>query len=208
MADLGYIRETRNGPDLAAQEAAVRGAGVTRADLVYADRLPPKRQHRAVAGDALEKRALIIRQIHESSRIVVPSLDRLGISAIDIARTISAVAAKGCGVVAVDTGKVYDASTPAHVILDDAAAAEATLKRERIRKAAAVKAERGVKGGRKGNDLPPDIEPQARRDWLENVTMSRADVAKKYGRSTSWFDRRYGERGMMSKRGRRGPAKA
>lgn len=181
---------------------------MTRADWVSADRLPARRQHRAVAGDALEERALIIRQIDEGSRIIVPSLDRLGISAIDIARTISAIAAKGCGVVAVDTGTVYDASTPAHVILDDAAAAEATLKRERIRKAAAVKAERGVKGGRKGNDLPPDIEPQARRDWLENVAMSRSEVAKKYGRSMSWFDRRFGERGMMSKRGRRGPAKA
>lgn len=188
------------------QEAAVRGAGITRADWIYADRLPPKRQHRAVASEALGERTLIIRQIHEGSRIIVSSLDRLGISAIDIVRTISTVAAKGCGVLAVDTGKVYDASTPANAILDDAAEAETVLKRERIRRAAAVKAARGVKGGRKSNDLPAEIEPQARTDWLENVAMSRAEVAKKYGRSMSWFDRRYGERGMMSKRGRRGPA--
>ncbi len=206
MADRGYIRETRSGPTMDAQEAAVRAAGVIRADWIYADRLPPKRQHRAVASEALGERTLIVRQIHEGGRIVVPSLDRLGISAIDIVRTISTVAAKGCGVLAVDTGKVYDASTPANVILDDAAEAEAALKRERIRKAAAVKAARGVKGGPKMKDLPPEVEPQARQDWLENVAMSRADVAKKYGRSTSWFDRRYGERGMMSKRGRRKPA--
>lgn len=207
MNDRGYIRETRNGPDLAVQEAAVRGAGVGRADWIYADRLPPKRQHRAAGADTLAERAAIVRDIREG-RIIVQSLDRLGVSAIDIVRTISTVAAKGCGVVAVDTGRVYDASTPAHVILDDAASAEAVLKRERIRKAAAVKAERGVKGGRKSNDLPPDVELDARRDWLENVGMSRSEVAKKYGRSMSWFDRRYGERGMMDKRGRRGPAKA
>lgn len=206
MADRGYIRETRSGPAMDAQEAAVRAAGVTQSDWVYADWLPPKQKHRAATADALDARALIIRQIHEGSRIVVPSLDRLGISAIDIVRTISTVAAKGCGVLAVDTGRVYDASTPANVILDDAADAEAALKRERIRKAAAVKAARGVKGGPKMKDLPPEVEPQARQDWLENVSMSRAEVAKKYSRSTSWFDRRYGERGMMDKRGRRKPA--
>lgn len=206
MNDRGYIRETRNGPDLVAQEAAVRGAGIARVDWVYADRLPPKRQHRAVAPDTLEERAAIIHDIREGSHIIVQSLDRLGISAIDIVRTISAIAAKGCGVLAVDAGRVYDASTAANVILDDAAEAEATLKRERIRKAAAVKAARGVKGGRKSNDLSPAIEAEARKDWLENVGMSRAEVAKKYGRSMSWFDRRYGERGMMSKRGRGKPA--
>ena len=57
-----------------------------------------------------------------------------------------------------------------------------------------------VKVGAKSQDLPPELMAEAKKRWIEDVTVSQANVAKEFGKSASWLYRRFGRRGMTTGR--------
>jgi DNA invertase Pin-like site-specific DNA recombinase len=196
MADRGYVRQTPNGPPPAEQHAAIMGAGVQHDNWVYHDLLPKGRGHCQEAEETLPERRAVIRDLRPGSRLVVSSLDRLGMSGIDITTVIREVTAKECVVYAVDTGKTYAIPPEVGAVLDDSKDAEVELKRERVRKARAVRTITGATGGNKGWRPPPETEQAARHNWLNDLSLSQADLEKKYGVGRSTLRRKFGERGV------------
>jgi DNA invertase Pin-like site-specific DNA recombinase len=195
MADRAYIRESKHGPALEDQRKVVRPF-VERDDWVYADELPKgKRKHQPVEGDPLPERTLIVRQIHPGSKVIVPSLDRLGTSAGDIRATVDKLLDKGAAVFDVAAGLEINETTPRAVQSDAAMAAEKVLKREHAKMARAAFKLSKVKMGRKPIELPPDLAAAAERDWRDG-TVSQADMTKRYGLSSNWFRCRFGAREM------------
>lgn len=207
--DRGYVRETRNGPSVKDQIEALRNAGV-RVDgnyaPVYVDRLPEKRAHRPADGAALERRAAVVADVRPGGRLVVARLDRLGVSAGDIRAVMDELFDRGCVVVDVNGGAIYDAETPRTVLSGVTLAAEATLKAERVVKARAVRAERlaaGQKasaGGNRGWHPTKVAEDAARAAW-NDLTLTQAQAAAIAGVSPITLRRRFGARGAP--RGRR-----
>lgn len=219
--DRGYRRETRGGKPLDQQSDALRVGGID-VDAphapVYTDALPAKRKHRRAEGrDGLVERKALIHDLRPGSRLVVASLDRLGVSGGDIRAVLDDLQDKGCPVLVIEKlpddptegpHTLISAETPRRLIAEWAIQAEATLKREAIRKARTVRAreiERGNKtvvGGTKAWSPPPEVYAAARRDWKSNRNISAADVAKKYGVSKTTLIRHFKDREMPEKRGR------
>ena len=187
MADRAYVRETRHGPPIEEQRAAVRPK-VERDDLVYVDALP--------------ERAAVIKDTRAGSKVVVHSLDRLGTSAGDIRAAVDKLFDKGAGVLDVTAGLVIDANTPRAVQSDAVLAAEKALRRERFKKAQEVAKERRVKVGPKPKPLPADLDKLARQRWHEDRGVSQKTVAAEFGRSVTWLYENYGPRGMPTRRKR------
>lgn len=202
--DRGYVRQTRNGPSVALQIDALRSAGVAvdgEHAPVYIDQLADKRTHaRSSGGEGLTQRAAAIHDLRPGARLVVSSLDRLGVSGIDITAAIRKVTAKGCAVLASATGREYTIPPDVGAVLDDAAAAEAVLKAERVSKARAVRADRiaagnkAAVGGQRAWSPTADEEAVALSYW-NNFEMTQTQIAKAVGVSAITLRRRFGERG-------------
>jgi DNA invertase Pin-like site-specific DNA recombinase len=207
--DRGYIRQTRNGPPVAQQMDALRAAGVTVDGAyppVYCDRLTDQRRHRAAGGEALAERVRAVADVRPGARLVVASLDRLGVSAGDIRAVLDALIDRGCAVHDVAAGINYDANTPRAILSATTLEAERTLKAERIKKAANVRAERiaaGVKaavGGNKGWHPTAEEEAAAHALW-NDFSLTQTQVAEAVGVAPITLRRRFGARGAP--RGRR-----
>jgi DNA invertase Pin-like site-specific DNA recombinase len=168
---------------------------------VYQDLLPTGRKRKVPDADQLPERKAILHDLRPGSRLIVSSLDRLGSSGIDITATIRTVTAKGCSVFAVDTCRSYIIPPEIGQVLDDAEAAEATLKRERIQKARAVRAERaaagvkGVTGGNQGWNPDEATKRQMKDLWLNDLSISRREFKSRYGVSAKVLQDRFGPRG-------------
>lgn len=204
----GYVRETRYGMPVARQIDALRAAGVAVDEKhapVYIDRLPDLRPHRA-SPTILKDRGMLVEGLRAGERVVVASLDRLGVSAGDIRRIVDAVIDRGAEVYVADTGAVYNADTPRGVLSAATIAAETALKSEKIRKAANVRRERiaaGVTaavGGNRGWHPTPEEDASARAMW-NDTSLTQAQVSAAVGVTPITLRRRFGPRGTP--RGRR-----
>lgn len=207
--DRGYIRQTPHGPPVARQMDALRATGVTVDGAyapVYCDRLADRQRHRAVGGDALPERVRVLVDLRPGARLVVASLDRLGVSAGDICAVLDELIDCGCAVHDVAAGVTYDTDTSRSSLSGATLEAERTLKAERIKKAAAVRAQRiaaGVKasvGGNKGWNPTPEEEATAKALW-SNRSLTQAQAAAAAGFAPITLRRRFGARGAP--RGRR-----
>ncbi len=188
---------------------ALRAAGVTVDGAyppVYCDRLADQRRHRAAGGDALTERVRVLADLRPGARLVVASLDRLGVSAGDIRAVVDELIDRGCAVHDAAAGVTYDANTPRSSLSAATLEAERTLKAERVKKAAAVRAERiaaGVKaavGGNKGWNPTPEEEAAAKALW-NDLSLTQAEAAAAAGVAPITLRRRFGARGAP--RGRR-----
>jgi DNA invertase Pin-like site-specific DNA recombinase len=207
----GYVRETSNGMPVVQQIEMLGTAGVNvdgEHARVYVDRLADRRQHRAASGDALCRRAALLSDLHPGERLVVASLDRLGVSAGDIRAIVDKVIDFGCSVHDAAVGVTYDAETPRSTLSTATLAAESLLGTERISKARTVRAERiasgarAAVGGNRGWRPTEEERAAAKHDWLVKVdSMSQADIEAKHGVNRITLRRQFGPRGAA--RGRR-----
>lgn len=201
----GYARQTRNGIPIAHQLDALRAAGVEvdgKYAPVYVDRLPDRRAHRTVTGDALPNRAAVLADLRPGARLVVAGLDRLGVSAGDIRAVIDTLIDRGCSVHDAVAGATFDAETPRADLSAATLAAEALLKAERVRKARSVRAERlaaGLKAAAGGNKAW-NPTPEAEQDWRD-LSLTQAQVAERHGVAPITLRRKFGARDAP--RGRR-----
>ncbi len=193
MADIAYIRETREGPSIDDQKVAVRPSFCS-CFSVYVDTAPVKRVHRSTGAKQLTQRQAALRDLQPGSKLIVSSLDRLGVSAGDIRHVLDILFETNRAVFCVATSQMLDATTPRLSVSENALAAEKVLKQERIKKARSVLPDLPAKVSARRRDLPPEQMAVAELKWRSDFALSTHDLAAEFDRSTSWFHRRFGPR--------------
>ena len=142
----------------------------------------------------MQERAAVIKDIRRGSTVIVPCLDRFGLSGADIIDAVVQVTDKGAEVKALNTGLVYGCDN-IRELFADAKLAETTLKRENICKARRVLATSNVKVGRKPKLTTKQIKELCER-WRTDDRISQADLAEAFGVSPSTARRLCGNRGI------------
>ena len=197
MSDRAYIRQTGAGTGIDEQRRIVEPL-VAGPDMVYADPLPARRPRVQPPPEVrLGERERVLSDMQAGERLIVLSLDRLGVTAGDIAKVIARVGAAGAAVFVVDTLEVFDLATPALAVIDAANAAEHTLKQEGVRKGRAILAARPVKRG-PPRALTGDARVLAEELWHERTDLSQATVAALAGVSKRTLWREFGRRERRS----------
>lgn len=190
---------------IAEQERALSDAGVVvTGDLaaVYVDRLHAvgRKAKRLEVGD-LAQREECVADVRAGARIVVASLDRLGLSPDDISDVVARVLRKGAAVYDVSAGVNLGPETSASDVLAAIAAAAKRLKGQRVGPAREALDRRRQEGTvRTGpvslvDQLPSDKRAELRRDWLENLQLSQAQLKEKWGMSPNTMRAAFGDRG-------------
>ncbi|GLR79069.1 hypothetical protein GCM10007856_17430 [Azospirillum oryzae] len=141
------------------------------------------------------------------ARMVVASLDRIGLSHEDIAAAVARVIGKGAAVYDATAGQELGPETPTPDVLTAVAAAAKRLKGQRTAPARKELDERrkagSVKSGpvSKIDQLPADKRDELRCDWLERLSLSQTALEKKWGMARNTMRKAFGDRGAP--RGRR-----
>lgn len=189
---------------IAEQERALSAAGVVVVDdhaVVYVDRLHAagRKAKRLEAGDLVQREECIA-DVRSGSRIVVASLDRIGLSPDDISDAVSRVLRKGAAVYDVTAGVELGPKSSAPDVLAAVAAAAKLLKGQRVGPARAELDKRRQTGFKTGpvpliHQLPPEQQAELKRDWLERLDLSQAELKKKWGLSPNTMRKEFGDRG-------------
>lgn len=202
--DRGYIRQDRIGMTVADQERALADAGVVATgdyESVYVDRLHAvgRRAKRLEVGD-LAQRETCIADVCAGTRVVVASLDRIGLSSDDIVDAVERLFRKGVAVHDVAAGVTLGPDTSAADVLAAVAAAAKRLKGQRVAPAKAELVRRRQAGLKTGpvsliDRLPPEKRDEMWRDWRENLHLSQALLKRKWGISPNTMRTAFGARG-------------
>ena len=194
--DQGYLRQTKTGTPVDDQCQLV-GPLIRRAEWVHVDLLPKKKLRvQPPPEERLVSREKMIRFLRGGERVVVSSLDRLGISDGDIGKTVARIIAKGGSVYVAGSDTTLDAATPHLTICEAAEAAELVLKREVMRKAREVLKASGVKVGRKArmDELTEHERAKLRALWHERPDLTQRAIRDLTGFSPTTMFRYFGSR--------------
>lgn len=189
---------------LAAAGVEVSGAHAP----VYIDRLHAagRKAKRLEVGDLVERERCIA-DVRSGARLVVASLDRIGLSHADIADAVARVIAKGATVYDTSTQMELGPITASPDVLTAVAAAAKALTGQRIAPAREMLTKRRNAGTirtgpiSKVDQLPAEKREELRRDWLEHLQMSQSDLEKKWGMARNTMRKAFGDR--AAPRGRR-----
>jgi len=180
VSTYGYARASTESQTLDAQVEALRAAGCTK---IFRER---------IAGTIADRPQLhrAIRELAAGDVLMVTRLDRLARSTRDLLNTLAAITGRGAGFRSL--GDAWADTTAPHghlmaTVLGGLAAFEAGLIRARTGEGRKRAKARGVHLGRK-----PTLTPRQRADALKALsagTATQADLARRYGVSTSTISR-------------------
>ena len=191
----GYILITKAGAPRAAQEAALRAAGVVdfgEDGPVYIDDMTNRAKSRGA--EHLTARQQLIRSLREGTELVIFTPGCLGLSKGDIASVVREIGEAGAVIRVASTGAVIRWHPDALELLNfcDEAGAEVIGGRTALMRQALAK--RGTKTG----PQPKLIAPKIRKMWEEG-DISVSAIANEAGVSAQTLYRRLGLRPAKSK---------
>lgn len=189
---------------IADQERALANAGVSVSGdytPVYVDRLHAagRKAKRLEVGDLVQREACIA-DVRAGSRVVVASLDRIGLSPDDIGDAVGRIFRKGAAIYDAAAGVLLGPETPSPDVLAAVTSAAKRLKGQRTTPAREELDKRRQNGFKTGpvpliHQLPPDQRAELKRDWLERLDLSQAELKKKWGLSPNTMRKEFGDRG-------------
>jgi DNA invertase Pin-like site-specific DNA recombinase len=179
MTVYGYARVSTDGQTLAAQDAALRGAGCAK---VFSEKASGAKSDRA----ELRK---VVSRLGEGDVLMVTRLDRLARSTRDLLNTLDEIAKRGAGFKSL-VDAWADTTTPHGRLMLTVLGGLAEFERELIKARtgegrARAKAE-GIHMGR-----PPKLTPHQRREAIARRDAGEAltDIARTYGVSHTTIGR-------------------
>jgi DNA invertase Pin-like site-specific DNA recombinase len=179
MTTFGYARVSTDGQTLAAQDAALHGAGCAK---VYAEKESGAKTDRAELGK-------VVSRLREGDVLVVTRLDRLARSTRDLLNTLDEITKRGAGFRSLADAWA-DTTTPHGrlmlTVLGGLAEFERELIRARTGEGRARAKAQGVHMGR-----PPKLTPHQRREAIARRDAGEAltDIARTYGVSHTTIGR-------------------
>ena len=187
----GYIRLSRAGPPLEAQQDALRRAGIEDFKRVFVDVIVPGRR-----GGVLPEREKAILKLLSGDYLVVANAGRLGTSQADVLATLEKVGQRNAAVLDAETGETIRWHPDVVRVLAFAQRAEGVNRKEVAAKMSQQRAATGRLGG-----APPKnwkVSEEAARGLWNDLSRSVESVAEEVGVSVPTLYRRLGQRGARN----------
>ncbi|GGB09165.1 hypothetical protein GCM10011491_41410 [Brucella endophytica] len=182
---------SKAGPSIDEQKQALKSAGIedfSEYGPVYVDEIPRGRNE-----PALPQRDNAIRSLEAGDVLVIASAARLGSSEGDVLQAMKAIGERSAVIYDVKTGETIVCHPDAIKVLEYAQKAESENRKEIAQKMRRAREASGRVGG-PPEKLGGDRLREAKRLWEES-SLSKGEIAKKFGVTVRTLYRRLGDRG-------------